>query len=290
MAYFKQRKWLYLLALPAVLFFMMYIIIPFFISLYYSFTNYQGFGAAKWIGLKNYQNLWKSRLFWRSLKNTAETTLTVLVFLVPIAFVIALLLHSVKGLSNFYKTFLFAPVIISSVISGIAWVFILEPGSGLINTLLRKIGLGALTQQWIGGLVLTPYSVALVYIWQQAGYIATILLAALKQIPSELYEAARIDGANRMQIVFHLEIPMVRESFFIVYVLSLTGALKVFDTVRMLTDGGPNRMSESLLTFMYNTTYVDGVVCMGNAISVIIFLITFGFSLVMIRLYSAQQA
>ena len=289
MAYFAKRKWLYLLAVPAALFFFVYIILPFFIRLYYSFTNYSGFGAFKWMGFGNYERLLKTSLFWRSLSNTMKTAAAVLVFLIPISFGVALLMKATTKGTNVYKTLLFAPVIISSVIAGIIWLFILDPVTGLLNSFLRAIGLNFFALEWIGGLKLSPYSIAVVYIWQQMGYTASLLYAGLQQIPSDLYEAARIDGANRCQIIRNLEIPMLRESFLITYILTLTGSLKIFDTVRMLTNGGPNRASESLLTYLYGTIYTDSQVALGNAIAVNVFIITFGFSLILMKLYSQSD-
>ena len=141
-------------------------------------------------GLKNYIRLLDDPYFWIALKNTA-IILGISILLLGIgAFFVAMLLNQPMRGVNVCKALIFAPAIIASIIAGVIWGYLLDPVTGLVNNVLRAIGLDKLALEWIGGKTLSPYSIAFVYFWQQAGYIAAIYLAGLKTIPHEMMEAA----------------------------------------------------------------------------------------------------
>jgi raffinose/stachyose/melibiose transport system permease protein len=133
---------------------------------------------------------------------------------------------------------------------------------------LTKIGLSSLAFDWIGGETLTPYSVAIVQSWQSLGYIATIFLAGLTLIPEELYEAADIDGASKFHQLINITIPLLNETFKLNTILVITLCFKIFETVLQLTNGGPNHLSDVLVTYMYSTTFTSGEYGYGMAIAV----------------------
>jgi raffinose/stachyose/melibiose transport system permease protein len=255
-----------------------------FISFYYSFTQYTGIGKAKYVAFHNYQLLIQDPFFWTSLKNTFIVLAVALVVLLPGSFLLAMLLNrSIKG-GNSLKALNFAPSIIAPILIGLIWVFILDPQIGLINVFFEKIGLGNLAHQWIGGKSLTPYSVGLVFSWQQLGFLATIFLAGMKMIPQDVYESSSIDGAGPIQQLFHITIPMLNETFKINVILIITGVFKVFETVFVLTNGGPNHLSDVLVTYMYNVTFTSAEYGYGMSIAVVTFLLTMIFSLVYLGL------
>ena len=155
------------------------------------------------------------------------------VLLLSLSFLIALLLNNkLKGV-DFSKSLIFSPAIIAPIIVGIIWVYILDPNIGIINNVLDAIGASGLKQKWIGGNTLSPYSIAIIYFWQQLGYLVTVFIAGLKMIPGEVLEAVEIDGASFVQKTMYVTIPMMKSTISTVAVLIITGVFKIFEIMVM---------------------------------------------------------
>ena len=261
---------------PTLLVYVVFIILPIFIAIGYSFTRYSGIGKARFIGLDNYKRLFHDQLFWKSLQNTVIIFVLASVLLLVLSFLLALLLNNKLKFADTSKALVFSPAIIAPIIVGIIWVYILDPKIGVINNILRSIGAGSLAKQWIGGTVLSPYSMAIIYFWQQLGYLTTIFIAGLKMIPEEVLEAVKVDGANAVQRVFYVIIPMMRSSISTVIVLIITGIFKIFEIVQQTTGGGPNHMSETLVTYSYSMTFQSSEYGYGMSIATVTFLISLG--------------
>ena len=261
---------------PTLLVYVVFIILPIFIAIGYSFTRYSGIGKARFIGLDNYKRLFHDQLFWKSLQNTAIIFVLASVLLLVLSFLLALLLNNKLKFADTSKALVFSPAIIAPIIVGIIWVYILDPKIGVINNILRSIGAGSLAKQWIGGTVLSPYSMAIIYFWQQLGYLTTIFIAGLKMIPEEVLEAVKVDGANAVQRVFYVIIPMMRSSISTGIVLIITGIFKIFEIVQQTTGGGPNHMSETLVTYSYSMTFQSSEYGYGMSIATVTFLISLG--------------
>lgn len=261
---------------PTLLVYVVFIILPIFIAIGYSFTRYSGIGKARFIGLDNYKRLFHDQLFWKSLQNTAIIFVLASVLLLVLSFLLALLLNNKLKFADTSKALVFSPAIIAPIIVGIIWVYILDPKIGVINNILRSIGAGSLAKQWIGGTVLSPYSMAIIYFWQQLGYLTTIFIAGLKMIPEEVLEAVKVDGANAVQRVFYVTIPMMRSSISTVIVLIITGIFKIFEIVQQTTGGGPNHISETLVTYSYSMTFQSSEYGYGMSIATVTFLISLG--------------
>ena len=261
---------------PTLLVYVVFIILPIFIAIGYSFTRYSGIGKARFIGLDNYKRLFHDQLFWKSLQNTAIIFVLASVLLLVLSFLLALLLNNKLKFADTSKALVFSPAIIAPIIVGIIWVYILDPKIGVINNILRSIGAGSLAKQWIGGTVLSPYSMAIIYFWQQLGYLTTIFIAGLKMIPEEVLEAVKVDGANAVQRVFYVIIPMMRSSISTVIVLIITRIFKIFEIVQQTTGGGPNHMSETLVTYSYSMTFQSSEYGYGMSIATVTFLISLG--------------
>lgn len=275
MKWYSSTRNKVILILPALLLYLAYIIAPIFIAAYYSFTKFSGIGQPQFVGISNYLRLFKDPIFIIALKNTIIVLLVTILILIPGAFLLSLLMNrNMKGLT-LVRAINYAPSIVAPIMVGLIWVFILDPKIGLINVLLDKAGLSSLALEWIGGDKLTPFSVAIVQSWQSLGYIATIFLAGLTLIPEELYEAADIDGATGFQKVVNITIPMLNETFKMNLILVITLVFKIFETVLQLTNGGPNHLSEVLVTYMYGMTFTSGEYGYGMSIAVTTLLVTF---------------
>ena len=264
---------------PAIILFLLYIIIPVFMAFYYGFTNFTGIGKPEFLGFRNYITLFKDKIFYIALKNTGLVLAMSLLLIVPCSFGLSLLFARKMRGGKLVKAFCFSPNIISPILIGLIWVFILDPKIGLINAFLRYINVSA-QPEWIGGKTLTPYCVGVIFLWQTLGYNATIFLAGIKMVPPELYEASEIDGAGNMQQLIYITFPMIRQTIIIVMLLVITGCFKIFEIVYQLTGGGPNHMSDLLVTYMYYSTFTSSRYGYGMSIASVTFLISAPFAVI----------
>lgn len=280
MHWLSKKSTKIIMIMPAVILFTVFYLAPIFISVYYSFTDFSGIGAAKFIGFKNYQVLLKDKFFFVALKNTFIILIGITITILPLSFIVALLLEKPFRGSGVVQSMIFAPNVIAPILVGLIWLFILDPKMGMINAILRSIGLSDYQQQWIGGKTLTPYSVAFVYLWQVLGFYTTINMAGLRSIPADIYEAAEIDGANYFQRIRKITIPMMKNTIVINTILIITGGFKIFETVKQLTNGGPNHMSDVLVTYMYDTTFTSSRYGYGMAVATVSFVLCLIFSII----------
>lgn len=270
----KTRNKILLLA-PTLIVYLVYLIAPVFIAIYYSFMKYSGISKPRPYGWNNYVRLLNDANVAIALKNTGIILLMSLFLLGACSFFVSLLLNQrLRGI-NLSKALLFSPAIIASIIVGVIWGYILDPVTGLINNMFRSIGLDALALEWIGGKTLSPYSIAVVYFWQQVGYIAAIYVSGLKTISAEIFEASAIDGASFWQRLIYVTVPMMKGTFVSVGVLIITGSMKIFEIVLQLTGGGPTHYSETLVTYSYDMTFARGEYGYGMALAAVTFLISF---------------
>ena len=252
MHWLSKKRYKIGLVIPTLVVYMVFIIIPIGMSIGYSFSKYSGIGKATFNGLTNYMRLFKDRLFWISLKNTMIMFILAFVLLLSLSFLIALLLNNkLKGV-DFSKSLIFSPAIIAPIIVGIIWVYILDPNIGII------------------------------YFWQQLGYLVTVFIAGLKMIPGEVLEAVEIDGASFIQKTMYVTIPMMKSTISTVAVLIITGVFKIFEIVQQTTGGGPNHLSETLVTYSYSMTFNSGDYGYGMSLATFTFLL----SLVITGIYS----
>lgn len=279
----NKRSKIMLLA-PTLLIYILFIIIPIFIAVYYSFTEYSGLGKATFCGFSNYARMFKDRLFIIALRNTCSVLICGFLLLLIGSFLIALILNkNFKG-NSFVKAVIFSPYVIAPIIIGVIWGYLLNPNYGLLNSVLRMIGLEQFALEWIGGIKWTPVSLAIVFCWQVLGFHATIFVAGMKTISSDIYEAAQIDGANGLKRVIFIMIPMLKETIIINVVLIVTGIFKIYELVYQLTGGGPSHFSEVLVSYMYFTVFTSRRYGYGMSIAVIVLLLSIVASFSYIRI------
>lgn len=264
-----SNRWKILLMLaPTLVLFTMFVVYPVAYSAVFSFSRFQGFGDPTWIGFRNYTDLLADPFFWQALQNTLVILVVSLAILIPASFGLALLLQrKIRG-GGVLRALVFGPAIIAPILVGLIWVFILDPKIGLLNRGLAALGISPV--QWIGGDHLTPLSVSVVFIWSSIGFAMTIFYAGLQMLPHDVMEASSLDGASGWQQIWHVEVPMMRETFSIVTILMITNVFKIFELVYMLTGGGPVHRSETLVSYMYYVTFTNQQYGYGMALAVII--------------------
>lgn len=245
-------------------------------SFYYSFTDWHAVGGtAEWVGLEHYRHMIHDTYFWRAFKNTALWTAVAVVVPTAVGLALAVLLTRIRRLQRLVKSLFFLPIALSLVVVGQAWQWIYRGDDGLLNIVLRHVGLSGWQHDWLADPQTALWAVMVTWCWQQVSLSMVIFLAGLTSVPGELIEAAHLDGAGARQRFWHVTIPSLRPAFTVVISLSLVNALKNFDIVKVMTDAGPFKKTETLAYFVYRTGFT-GAHDFGysSAVSVVLFLIT----------------
>lgn len=264
----------FLFIAPAFILFTAWVIIPTISSVYYSFTSWDGISEdIKFIGLANYREIFTSARFGNALKNTAILTVFISVLENAAALAFALMVDNVRWGKNFFRSAFYIPVLISGIVSGFIWKIMYNYNFGTFNSLLQSVGLEQFKQDWLGNTSLTLVMIGLVMIWKGAGYYMIIYLASLQSVPTELIEAAEIDGASAWQRFKSITIPLISGAFTINFTLSLIKGLKVFDEINVMTDGGPGFTSETLVYLLYKVGFNEGRQGFGTAVGIMLLFI-----------------
>lgn len=246
----------YSFVLPTFVLFALFVGWPILYAIYLSFTNWSGFGTPAITGVANYARMFHDPVaqhaFLVTLAFAAATTL--LQTVIPL--VVAVLVKAVwNGLSVVVRTVLFIPGIVSFVVSGVLWKLIYDPNLGTLNRMLKGLGLGQLTQQWLSNPATVVPSIIVVSLWGAIGMNMLIFFAGLQGVDPTYYEAARVDGASRLQEFFYITVPSLRVVTAIVVSLNLMNGFKVFDIIYVMTGGGPNHASEVFGTYLYSLAF-----------------------------------
>jgi raffinose/stachyose/melibiose transport system permease protein len=268
--------------LPALIIYIGLALIPIAMSFYYSFYDWNGLSAMTFIGLDNYISILKDRVFWGGVKNNLFMMVTGILGQLPVGLFFALLLNrSLKGI-KFYRSTLFLPVIISAVIVSLIWSMVYGTESGLINNILKNVGLDSWKQNWLGSKPWGMISVSITYLWQNYGFYMVIFLAGLQNIPEEVKEAAVMDGANSWKRFWFVTLPMLKETIWVTLIFSISNSFKIFDLIYVMTAGGPAHNTEVMTIYMYTNAFNNMSFGLGSAVSILILL----FSL--IAIYAAK--
>lgn len=234
------KRWSPLLwVLPACLLYTVFKLVPMISGLYLSLLRWDGIEPPVFVGLQNYQRILDDEIIGLALRNNVQYALGTVAGKIALSLFLALLLNqSLRGRA-FYRTSLFMPVVMSFVVVGILWSWLFNTQFGLINSLFQTLGWDFLVLDWLGDTKVALWSLIIVDIWKWYGFHMVIFLAGLQTIPTELYEAARIDGAGRWQQFWSITLPLLQPVMLVNVTLSLMGAFNVFDIPYVMTEGGP---------------------------------------------------
>lgn len=274
----------YVFIAPAIILLGIFLILPAILAVGFSFTDFYVLkpDAIQVIGAVNYKTLLSDELFWKCLKNTAYFVVCIVPIEAVIALGLAILVNrKIKG-RTFFRISYFAPVISSLTVVSILWVFMYNPNEGLFNTLLNTIGLPS--QKFLRSSSQAMNSILLMSIWQGVGYQMIIFIAGLNNISQELYEAASIDGANALKRFWYVTIPELRNviSFIIVYVT--IQAFKVFTQPYIMTFGGPENSTRTLVYYIYQQGFQYKKAGYASCMAVVFFLIVVVVSMLLKRI------
>ena len=280
-------RWPYLFISPFYILFLIFGVYPILFSFYLSFTEWKGLGPIKFVGLRNFELLFRDKIFWQSMTNGVILFLMYVPIMTFLALVLAVILNSkrVRGF-RFFRTLLFIPYIMNIVAAGFTFRLLLNQKYGLVNALLEIFSIPPvpwLESTW-GGRV----SLCLLVIWAWLGYNMVIMLAGLQTIPGELNEAALIDGASPIQSFFYVTIPLMRPVILFSVVLSTMGSFNLFSEIYNLTGGGPINATLTPVIVIFDQAFGNFRLGYASAMSYLYFIILFVLTLLQFRYFGQQ--
>ncbi len=242
---FKATLENYLFVLPAVTIFAIFYIIPFISVFQLSFYDWDGILPTKiFVGLSNFKEIMLDKIWWQSLWQSGYITLIALTLQNAVAFLLAWACDREIRMKNFYRVIFFIPPVLSEVVVGLVWQWILNGNYGVLNHWLTHFGFGALTRNWLSDPNTALTTVAIVHCWKGFGWGFLLFLAGLQTIPRELYEAARVDGANAWNTFKNVTVPLMIPVVVLVAILTILGTMQVFVLIYTMTGGGPGYHTE----------------------------------------------
>lgn len=265
----KESVMGYLFLSPAMIILGLFLFLPTLLSIYYAFTNYYLLtpDATTFIGLDNFKKLFSDPLFMQSLKNIGQFVIFIIPIQLGLALGLALLVNNKRRSTIFFKVAFFAPVVMSLVVVSVLWLVLLNPSSGLINSVLTSIGIDP--QPFLTSPDQAMYVIIAVSAWQGAGYQMLIFLAGLQNIPGSLYEAASIDGASKWKQFINITLPMLKPTSILILTTTLIDAFKLVIQPMVMTQGGPLNSTLTPVYYIYRTGFTDRTVGYASSITVI---------------------
>ncbi|MEA9984337.1 MULTISPECIES: carbohydrate ABC transporter permease [Subtercola] len=276
---FKRRATIVGFLAPALVILAAFVGWPMISALRLSFTDASGFGTPTFVGLDNYTRIFTDPEILHSMGNTAYYAVMFTPVSIAVALMLALAINSPRlPFRSFFRSTLFLPFIISLAVAAFAWSYLLDPQIGLLNYWLAAVGihLGNVLQDP----VLAMPTVVLVAVWKNFGFYMVIFLAGLQEIPTSLYEAAQLDGANGWRRFTNVTFPMLSNTMAFVVVVALIAALQAFDQIYVLTGGGPYRSTETIVMQIYQSGFKDLDLGFASALSYVLLIVTLLLSLV----------
>jgi len=269
---------------PAIILLIVFLLAPFLMAVGLAFTDQRLVPnpnlPTQFIGLRNFVRLLEDEAFLRGLMNNFYFTIVVVPLQTAMALLLATLVNQkLKGM-NLFRTVYFSPVVTTMVVVAIIWTFLYNPGEGLINKFIQTITFGLIgPQKWLQDTKLVFPAIMLLSIWQGVGFQMVIYLAGLQEIPTPLYEAAEVDGANKLQQFFFITLPQLRNTTIFVVLATTILAFKLFTQVEVMTKGGPQNASMTTIVHVVHQGWGQLKVGYASAISIAFFLIVLGISL-----------
>ncbi len=264
----------YAFLMPTLVSLLVFVFFPVVFSFYISFLKYDYLSPARpWVGSANYARMLSNERFWQTLANSARYAFMYVPLNMAFALGLALLINNkVKGI-NAYRMAFFSPVVTSSVAVAMIWGWIFDPAFGLLNYLLRLVGIEG--RNWLGDPDIAMLCLVIMAMWNHSGYNMMIFLAGLQGVSQEYYDAATVDGADRWQRFRHITLPLLSPTTFFIFITGMIGALQVFDQIWILTKGGPAGTTRTIVYYLWEQGFTSFDMGYASAIAYVLFIIIF---------------
>lgn len=279
-----------IMILPVLIIFGLFIPFPFIFSIILSFFQWDVLGSPSFVGFKNFSFLFTDDFFFgNAIRNTFYWLAGSTFLQLTSSFVLAYILSRKLRLQTFFKNVVFLPVTLSGVAVSIIWYFIYHPEVGLLNQFIRIIGFDGFSHAWLFDKKTALISVMISVVWRWSGYYMILYLAGLMSIPKEIIESSKIDGANEIQLLYHIIFPYLLPVIKVTAVLQFTSAFKGFDAIYVMTQGGPNHTTDVLALYMYNKAFAESHYGYGSAVSTILTLLCVISTIVLTKLFDRKS-
>ena len=270
--------WLFLA--PIILMFFVNTVLPIFVSIYYSLFNWSGGRTMSFVGMRNYLELLHDYEFWGSARNNLIIVIICTVGQVGIALIISFLLVSAKlKLKEFHRTVIFFPVTVSALVIGFVWSLIYNKDYGLLNYFLQSLRLENLILPWLDNPKYILITASIPVVLQYVGLYMIMFMASIKGISEEVLECASLDGCTDFQRSIHIILPMIYSTFKVAVMLCVSGTMKIFDHILVLTNGGPGKSSQVLALYAYNISFDRMKFSYGSTIAIGILVLSLGITM-----------
>ncbi|MDF2884665.1 MAG: ABC-type sugar transport system, permease component [Clostridiaceae bacterium] len=265
----KENLLGYTFLAPALILLSLFLIIPAAMAIYYAFTDYYLLtpAARKFIGLKNFIQLFKDPIFAKSLLNTLQFVVWIIPIQLGAALGMALIVNKSRKGNMFFKVAFFAPVVMSLVVISVLWLYLLNPTDGVVNAFLQKIGIDA--QPFLTSPNQAMYTIIFVSAWQGAGYQMLLFLAGLQNIPPDVYEASEIDGFSKWAQFRYITMPLLKPTSLFILLTTLISAFKLIVQPMVMTQGGPMNSTMTVVYYIYQTGFTDRMVGYSSSIALL---------------------
>lgn len=268
---------IYLLIIPGVALFILCSIAPLFVALYNSFFNWDGGPVKIFVGLSNYSELLKDKAFWSAFLNNLKFIIWSVTGQIGIAFFIAMMLMSkILKFKNLHRTVIFLPVVLSAVVVGFLWTIMYNSDYGIVNLLLKSLGLGRFIKLWLDDPNIVIQALAIPKIWQFVGFYLIILLAAIQGIDQSVLEVAELDGAVGFKKAWYIVLPLIKDTLIVCVMLCIAGTMKTFEQILVMTGGGPGTSSEVVAMYAYNVSMNRMRYGYGSTVAIAILILSIG--------------
>jgi raffinose/stachyose/melibiose transport system permease protein len=285
-----KKRYIAIFVMPALLLFLCFVVAPLVVTGIYSLFEYDGIGTMKFLGLSNYIELFtKDRYFPKALTNSLVLAGASIFIQIPISLLLAIILaRGIKG-EKAFRTIYFVPVVISSMVIGQLWMKIFNSQYGLLNIIIGFFTGEKFEYSWLSTPSTAFIATVIPAVWQYIGYHMLIFYAGIKSIPTDYYEAAKIDGASNGQVSLKITLPLLTPVIKTCLLFALTGSFRAFDLIYVMTGGGPNHASEVPGTLMYSSLFRRGLYGYGSAQAFFIVIECLVFSYVISRLFKKAE-
>jgi raffinose/stachyose/melibiose transport system permease protein len=285
----RNDRTAYLLVAPAMTMFVLFALLPFLHAVWLSLFDWDGISIGTWTGLGNYRTIFADQLIRDSFVHSAVLVLMFSTIPVALGLVVASAFTTVKvRFASVFRVSIFLPQVVSSVVVGVIWNWIYAD-DGPLNAMLRGVGLGGVARPWLGDFFWALPAIGLIGAWMLLGLCMVLFVAGIQQIPTDLYDAARVDGGSRWTELRHVTLPGLRYEIGVVLTLTVVGALRTFDLVFVMTRGGPGTETVVPGLMLYNRAFVDGRVGQACAVAVVLAVLVFAVTVAIDRVASRDS-
>jgi multiple sugar transport system permease protein len=273
----------YLFVLPDVIGLSVFVVLPIATAVYLSFHDWNGLSDPIFAGFDNFKGLFGDLAFWSSLRTTLVYVLIFVPSLLVVSLALAMLVNQKLKFTWFFRSAFFLPVMFSLVVASVVWGQIMQEKGGLLNNLLATLAIPP--QPWLGSTSQALVAIVIVVLWQGVGYNMIIFLAGLQDIPSDIYDAAAVDGANAWSRFWRITVPLLRRTTVFVLITSLIAAFQAFDPMFVLTAGGPANSTTTTVFYIYQNAFSFLRLGYASAISLVLFLMILALSGLQLRVF-----